>query len=212
VTALGSVFAGIVATLFIALFAPPLAQIALLFGPAEYVSLMLLGLIVAVVLAQGSILAALGMLVLGLLLGTAAATRGPATPALTVRIDIDPLVDVVRRHVNLSARATRLIEGDFARMFRNPALQDATQQRVAGRGAPSDPVLTTQEAADLLGVSRPYSVARIEAGDIALHQQVGNQRRVLKSSVEAWHRREQARRRRAIGKLGDDLDGEIFAR
>jgi putative tricarboxylic transport membrane protein len=70
VAALSSVFAGIVATLFIALFAPPLAQIALLFGPAEYVSLMLLGLIVAVVLAQGSILAALGMLVLGLLLGS----------------------------------------------------------------------------------------------------------------------------------------------
>jgi putative tricarboxylic transport membrane protein len=70
IAALGSVFAGIVATVLIALFAPPLAKLALLFGPAEYVSLMLLGLIVAVVLAQGSILAALGMLVLGLLLGT----------------------------------------------------------------------------------------------------------------------------------------------
>jgi len=72
-------------------------------------------------------------------------------------------------------------------------------------------VLTTQEAADLVGVSRPYIVARIEAGDIALHQQVGNQRRVLKSAVEAWHRREQAQRRRALGKLGADLDDEIFA-
>ena len=143
---------------------------------------------------------------------TAAATRAPAHATLTVRIDIDPLVDVVRRHVKLSARATRLIEGDFARMFRNPTLQGGTQRRVADRSARTDPVLTTQEAADLVGVSRPYIVARIEAGDIALHQQVGNQRRVLKSSVEAWHRREQARRRRAIGKLGDDLDGEIFAR
>jgi len=70
VAALGSVFAGIAATFFIALFAPPLAQFALLFGPAEYVSLMLLGLIAAIVLAQGSVLSALGMLVLGLLLGT----------------------------------------------------------------------------------------------------------------------------------------------
>jgi putative tricarboxylic transport membrane protein len=70
IAALSSVFAGVVATILIALFAPPLAQVALLFGPAEYVSLMILGLIVAVVLAQGSILAALGMLVLGLLLGT----------------------------------------------------------------------------------------------------------------------------------------------
>jgi putative tricarboxylic transport membrane protein len=55
IAALGSVFGGIVATIFIALFSPPLAQVALLFGPAEYVSLMLLGLIVAVVLAEGSI-------------------------------------------------------------------------------------------------------------------------------------------------------------
>ena len=70
IAALGSVFAGIVATLFIALFAPPLAQLALLFGPAEYVSLMVLGLIAAIVLAHGSILKAFGMLVLGLLLGS----------------------------------------------------------------------------------------------------------------------------------------------
>jgi TctA family transporter len=70
IAALGSVFAGVVATFFIAFFAPPLAQLALLFGPTEYVSLMLLGLIVAVVLATGSLMAALGMLCLGLLLGT----------------------------------------------------------------------------------------------------------------------------------------------
>ena len=97
-------------------------------------------------------------------------------------------------------------------MFRSPALLESTPRRAADRGARHDPVLTTQEAADLVGVSRPYIVARIEARDIPLHQQVGNQRRVLKSAVEAWHRREQARRRSALGKLGDDLDGEIFAR
>ncbi|MPR08676.1 tripartite tricarboxylate transporter permease [Microvirga tunisiensis] len=70
VAALGSAFAGIVSTLFVALFAPPLANLALLFGPAEYVSLMVLGLIVAVVLTHGSVLVALGMLALGLLLGS----------------------------------------------------------------------------------------------------------------------------------------------
>ena len=68
-----------------------------------------------------------------------------------------------------------------------------------------------QEAADLVGVSRPYLVARIEAGDIPLHQQVGNQRRVLQSAVMAWHRQGQTRRRKALGQLGADLDGEIFA-
>ena len=68
VAALGSLFAGVAATFFIALFAPPLAEIALMFGPADYFSLMLLGLIAAVVLAQGSLLKALAMIVLGLLL------------------------------------------------------------------------------------------------------------------------------------------------
>lgn len=67
--AIGSFFAGTVATLLIALFAPPLAAIALKFGPADYFSLMVLGLIAAVVLAQGSLLHAVGMVVLGLLLG-----------------------------------------------------------------------------------------------------------------------------------------------
>ncbi|MCP2138505.1 TctA family transporter [Rhizobium sp. SLBN-94] len=69
VAALGSAFAGIVSTILIAMFAPPLAKLALLFGPAEYFSLMLLGLIVAVVLTHGSVLVALGMLTFGLLLG-----------------------------------------------------------------------------------------------------------------------------------------------
>jgi len=68
VAALGSLFAGVCATFVIALFAPPLAEVALLFGPAEYFSLMVVGLIAAVVLAQGSLVSALGMIVLGLLL------------------------------------------------------------------------------------------------------------------------------------------------
>ena len=67
--AIASFFAGTVATLFLALFAPPLAELALKFGPADYFSLMVLGLIAAVVLAQGSLLHAVGMVVLGLLLG-----------------------------------------------------------------------------------------------------------------------------------------------
>jgi putative tricarboxylic transport membrane protein len=67
--ALSSFFAGTVCTLLIALFAPPLAEIALKFGPAEYFSLMALGLIASIVLAHGSILHALGMIIFGLLLG-----------------------------------------------------------------------------------------------------------------------------------------------
>ncbi|NDE92758.1 MAG: tripartite tricarboxylate transporter permease, partial [Betaproteobacteria bacterium] len=69
VAAVASFFAGTVATFLIAAFAPPLAELAFKFGPAEYFSLMVLGLIAAVVLAHGSIIKALAMVVLGLLLG-----------------------------------------------------------------------------------------------------------------------------------------------
>ena len=67
--AIGSFFAGTVSTLVIALFAPPLAEVALKFGPTEYFSLMVLGLIAAVVLAHGSLIKAIAMVILGLLLG-----------------------------------------------------------------------------------------------------------------------------------------------
>jgi TctA family transporter len=69
IAALGSFFAGCVATLLIAGFAPPLAELALKFGPADYFSLMVLGLIAAVVLAHGSLIKAIAMIILGLLLG-----------------------------------------------------------------------------------------------------------------------------------------------
>ena len=69
VAALGSFFAGTVATLILATFAPPLAEIAFKFGPAEYFSLMVLGLIAAIVLARGSLIKAIAMILLGLLLG-----------------------------------------------------------------------------------------------------------------------------------------------
>jgi putative tricarboxylic transport membrane protein len=68
--ALGSFFAGSVATLVIAALGAPLTKLALLFGPAEYFSLMVMGLCFAVVLARGSILKAFCMIMLGLLLST----------------------------------------------------------------------------------------------------------------------------------------------
>jgi len=69
IAAIGSFFAGCVATVIIALFAPPLAEVALKFGSAEYFSLMVLGLIAATVLAHGSLTKAIAMVLLGLLLG-----------------------------------------------------------------------------------------------------------------------------------------------
>jgi putative tricarboxylic transport membrane protein len=69
IAAIGSFIAGCVSTFLLAAFAPPLAELAFKFGPAEYFSLMILGLIAAVVLANGSIVKAIAMVVLGLLMG-----------------------------------------------------------------------------------------------------------------------------------------------
>jgi TctA family transporter len=69
ISALGSFFAGTVATILVASVAIPLSELALKFGPAEYFSLMVLGLIGAVVLASGSLIKAIAMIILGLLLG-----------------------------------------------------------------------------------------------------------------------------------------------
>jgi TctA family transporter len=69
VAALGSFFAGCVGTVFIAGFGPPLAAIAQQFNSPDYFSLMVLGLVTAVILAHGSVLKAVGMVLVGLLLG-----------------------------------------------------------------------------------------------------------------------------------------------
>jgi TctA family transporter len=66
---IGSFFAGCVGTLMLAAFAAPLTEVAFKFGPAEYFALMVLGLIGAVVLASGSLIKAVGMILLGLLMG-----------------------------------------------------------------------------------------------------------------------------------------------
>ncbi|SFZ86576.1 TctA family transporter [Devosia enhydra] len=81
--ALGSFFAGSVATLLLAFFAPPLARAALSFGPPEYFALIVLGLLVSIALAHGSILKALAMIVLGLLLGMVGQDIYTGTPRFT---------------------------------------------------------------------------------------------------------------------------------
>ncbi len=84
--ALGSFFAGTVATLLLAFFAPPLARAALNFGAPEYFALIVLGLLVSIALAHGSILKALGMIVLGLLLGMVGQDIYTGTPRFTFGI------------------------------------------------------------------------------------------------------------------------------
>lgn len=98
IAAIGSFIAGTFGTLFIALLAAPMASMALKFGAPEYFSLMIFGLIGAVVLASGSILNALAMIFLGLLVGmvgtdvTSGASRFQfGFPELADGIDFVPL-------------------------------------------------------------------------------------------------------------------------
>jgi putative tricarboxylic transport membrane protein len=82
--AIGSFFAGTVATFIIAAAAPPLTTIALRFGAPEYTSLMVLALVTSVALAHGSILKALAMIVLGLMLGLVGTDINAGTPRMTM--------------------------------------------------------------------------------------------------------------------------------
>ncbi|TCK28746.1 TctA family transporter [Ancylobacter aquaticus] len=81
--AIGSFFAGSVATFLLAVFAPPLADLALKFGPPEYFALMVLGLVASVALASGSVVKALAMVVLGILLGLSGQDVYTGTPRFT---------------------------------------------------------------------------------------------------------------------------------
>src|SRR5215204_5263200 len=86
--AIASLFAGSIVTMLIATAGPPLAAIALLFHSADYVSVMLRGLVSAVVLAHGSVLKAIAMIVLGILFGLVGTDIQSGAYRLTMGIDI----------------------------------------------------------------------------------------------------------------------------
>ena len=83
IAALGSFFAGTVATLALAVAGPTLSVFALKFGPAEYVSLMIFGLLAATILASGPVLKAIGMILIGLLLGMVGTDRATGDARMT---------------------------------------------------------------------------------------------------------------------------------
>ena len=111
----------------------------------------------------------------------------------------------------MSAAAKVALEQDLAETLQRAAVQLSTAPQT-GREVDDeqDDVLSTEQAAKLLGVSRPFVVKLIDSGVLEMHQRVGNQRRVLKSAALSWRADERARQAKALKRLADDLDGEIF--
>ena len=125
--ALGSFFAGTVATFLLALFAPPLAEIALKFGPAEYFSLMVMGLVASVVLAHGSLIKAIAMILLGLLLGLVGTDVTSGTPRFT--FDIPELAD----GINFVIVAMGMFGlGEIIRNLENEETRDVFARKITG--------------------------------------------------------------------------------
>ncbi len=118
ISAVGSFFAGTVGTIIIVMFAEPLTRMAQKFGPADYCSLMALGLVAAVILASGSVTKAIAMVFLGLLFGlvgtdvnTGAQRFTFDLPELSDGIDFAPiamgLFGIAEIVVNLERRLSR---------------------------------------------------------------------------------------------------------
>ena len=118
IAAIGSFTAGCFATLLIAAFAPPLTELAFQFGPAEYFSLMVLGLVSATVLATGSLLKAIAMVLLGLLLGLIGTDVNSGAFRFTFGIDeLQDGIEFVPLSMGLFgfAEIMRNLEGSMAR-------------------------------------------------------------------------------------------------
>src|SRR6187397_474845 len=125
IAAIGSFFAGCVATVLVAALGAPLTSLALLFGPAEYFSLMVLGLIFAVVLAKGSVLKAVAMVVTGLLLSMVGSDLETGAGRMT--FDLAELADGIG-----FANIAMGVFG-FAEIIRNLELPEESRDIVASK-------------------------------------------------------------------------------
>lgn len=141
---------------------------------------------------------------------------GNALPVMKLSLSIEPLVSIVNRHVKVSKQARQAIERDLAEVLGHADVQLLTSNEALIGDRPrqvrqADPVLTTEQAAQLVGVSRPFMAKLIDSGAVELHQKVGNQRRVLRSAVVRWRTAERSRQAKSLKRLAEDLDEEIFS-
>lgn len=152
--AIASFFAGSVATVLLALAAPPLADMALEFGPAEYFSLMVLGLVASVVLASGSLLKAIGMVLLGLLLGVVGTDVNSGSERYT--FDLPQLAD----GINFVIVAMGMFGiGEIVRNLEHDENRDLVMKKVKGLMLSKDdfkriiaPVLRATGLGSILGI------------------------------------------------------------
>jgi len=87
-------------------------------------------------------------------------------------------------------------------------LRDVTEAMVQGRAitvAPHEQVLSTQEAAELIGVSRPTFVAILERGELR-YEQPGRHRRVRLADVLDYQQHQRHTRRRVLDNLSREAD------
>ena len=125
IAAIGSFFAGTVATIFIAALGLPLTKLAQLFGPAEYFSLMIMGLVFAVVLARGSILKAICMILAGLLLSTVGTDLETGQERLTLGLqDLSDGIDFAVLAMGVFGFA------EIVRNLENPETRDVVQKAI----------------------------------------------------------------------------------
>lgn len=131
IAAIGSFIAGCIATLVIAALGEPLTKLALLFGPAEYFSLMVMGLVFAVVLARGSLPKAIAMIVVGLLLSTVGTDLETGQERLTFGIaELSDGVDFAVLAMGIFGFA------EIIRNLENPETRDVVRGKI-GRLLPS---------------------------------------------------------------------------
>jgi excisionase family DNA binding protein len=122
----------------------------------------------------------------------------------------EALMAVVTQRLQLAPQVARSLKADFRRLLDEQPKRTTRDSSRSHEFETGDEVLSTQAAADLVGVSRPFMAARIDAGEIALHHMAGRHRRVLRSQVLAWQERFRQGQLQALNKLGADLDDEIF--